>query len=282
MSISNRSFLAILTGFLSATSSLVAPRVHACRPVPCRPSVLHPAPGKVPADLFAVFFKPGINADPESSQAPGARLYRVSGWKREAIPLTLEPTYPDGFLVKPQQALPAGTVVAFEADSPTCGGGTKEITATYTLSEPRPIPASLGTLQVTVARATLVLPSNDGSCAAPLDVAHADLTLVPAPSAAALDGLLHYVLLVDGKPVDRTPDYRRDVTQSALSGSERVVGVCPQPGSPPPSQNTVRPWRGRFSFDDVALGAHRAKLVGTLPNGTVLETEEVAFDLQCE
>jgi hypothetical protein len=134
---------------------------------------------------------------------------------------------------------------------------------------------------------------SSGSCFGYVDAGYADLHLVPAVGVAALDNVLRYALVVDGVEVARSQragDRLNGSSGSALVEDARVFAVCRRPGerevrtpprpAPPGSPRTA--FRPGPEYNALSLGEHRAKLTGTLPSGTVLETEEVTFALNCD
>jgi len=138
--------------------------------------------------------------------------------------------------------------------------------AEFTITAPAPVPDSLGQLSAAVTKGMLTVATRRGSCSIAIDAAYADLTLALADGAKPFIHVLEYVLLLDGAPVPAFSD-RLSGGKMRPRGEARVYAPCTG---------------GENVEDPSTLGSHRARLRGTLPDGNVIESDEVQFELACE
>jgi hypothetical protein len=134
-------------------------------------------------------------------------------------------------------------------------------------------------LEVSITRKPLQVAVINGSCADVIDATYADLSVRPTPDSQPFLALMRYQLVLDGVEVSpfspslwagEGPHQTIDMARALGVAETRVYAVCQLPGPYVEPESAT------------SLGHHRAKVRGTLPDGTVHETEEVAFELRCD
>lgn len=246
-----------------------APMVQACSAGACFGPMVSPSGGEIPADQLRLRFRPGVDQrlGPASGQAlePG-RLFDVTDGTR--TPLMPAITV-DGIVnvLSFTEAPAPGTTLVLEAAAPSsCADiGTKPLNAEFTITAPAPMPDALGQLSAAIELGMLTVPTRAGSCSVKIEAAYADLKLALADAAKPFVNVIEYQFLLDGSPKAPFSD--------SLSGGR---------GRPRGEERVYAPCGSEEHLDGAStLGMHSAKFRGTLPNGVMVESDEVAFELSC-
>lgn len=157
--------------------------------------------------------------------------------------------------------------------------GVAELELSWQVGEERALPESLGTLDVQQDVGIVTIGHNT-SCSRKILSSYADVALQPAADAKAwLDGL-RYELRVDGDEpwvfYDSLPGMGNHFWNSALGpGKDRLVVGCE---AHPLSVASLSAYR---RMPVLVPGEHRVRMVGVLPNGRELSSEEVVLDMTC-
>lgn len=242
---------AVLSFVVGLTVLLTAPcGVLACTPITCSVAAVFPSGGDLPLNLFTLRFKPPRIYN-EDGGLSTPRLYRVDGDARTEVPLTITTLMDGNVLLAPVSAPEVGTRLTLEAELGCFAPGS--LRADYVVTGAVPVPKEMGTLQATLGRAEVLVPTARGSCTVTLDAAYADLAVLYTDAARPLADVLEPQLWVDG-------------TRYTWS-AKQVFASCQT--------------YDEYPLVNLKLGKHRAELRGTLLDGTMLKTPEVEFNLQC-
>jgi hypothetical protein len=229
---------------------LVLPRARACSPQTCSVATVFPSGGELPLNLLTLRFKPPRNYY-EDGGLSTPRLYRVDGGARTELALTHTALSDGNVLLSPVSPPEVGTRLTLETEQGCSAPGL--VRADYVVTSAVAVPAELGSLQATLGRAAMMVPTSRGSCTVTLDAAYADLSVLYTDAARPLADVLEPQLWVDGKPYSWS--------------ARQVFATCEKYDEYP----TV----------NLTLGKHRAEMRGTLLDGTMLKTAEIELDLRC-
>ena len=264
----------VLAAAVLAASCLVAPRAaQACSAPGCTPGAALPSTGEFPSNAASFVYRA-----PRSGQTPAAmpRLYRVEGDRNVELDVTLREQ--SGLqVISPTVPVEEGAELVLEwsqvCDSATYAppGPAKIVHARAKVAAARPLPTDLGTLRIESRRGSIPVP--DSMCSVSLDAAFVDLTVELSASAQPYHGLLRYELRVDGEARASYRDATGWPTTVHLGGSslgrgkDRIYTVC-----------------SRSDPDELAVapGRHRVSMVGVLPDGSSIASEEVEVELRCD
>jgi hypothetical protein len=150
-----------------------------------------------------------------------------------------------------------------------------------TVGEAAPLPDTLGALAIQTALGTVVVGSRGGECARQVDASYADIDLRLSQAAKPYADLLRYELRLDGDEPWQYIDSIISPTEPRLGSSslgpekDRVVVSCtgvPLLGLPLSAYRTP---------PTLEPGTHRVRMVGVLPDGSELSSQEVEVDLPC-
>jgi len=208
--------------------------------------------------------------------AHGTSTLGESGARRM---LSYEITERDGLrLIQPQQPLAAGSELVFEYDDceldPSGLGPRQLASARVSIAAAAPPPKSLGKLVAELEHGEATDFDQGTACAFAIDAAWAELSVDLTDEAVPYQDVLRFELHVDGQPVQpyndsRYPGMPRPLGGGVLGrGRDRIVAACD------PAERE----RGRHT---VQLGRHRVQMVGVLPDGTRLTSDELTLDLDC-
>lgn len=264
------------TGVLCALALFFIPiqPARACSSIPCQGAAALPGSGAtLPANLGGVWFTPGHG----TTQATHGAVLRVtyedatSEPALEEVPRSI--AYGQRLALRVEQPFPVGATVTLET-SVLCSDEQplpRETIATWTVGPELPRPATLGTLSVTLRPNGMGRVGEGGGCYEDVPAASAEVVLEADPSAGPWLGAMVFETVVDDEI------YRPRVFAAATTREHQA----PFGGS----------WTGRgrdlvFAACDgqagVALGRHSVKMRGILPDGTVVESEAVEVDLECD
>ncbi|HEX6240124.1 MAG TPA: hypothetical protein VFZ61_04500 [Polyangiales bacterium] len=252
---------------LGATRVALTPsRASACGGTLCRAAGVLPLPGPVPVDQLRWTFTPPSSEALRGDGAVGhPELYRVRGTERENIPLRVEYSQAAlAYRLTPQAVLQPGERLVLTAEGSHCDKDAG-LEAAFEITAKAALPASLGTLELESARASIQVATWAGSCSLLVDAFYVDLRLTASPGASELENVIDYQLMLDGRPYE---------FYASLAGGkaglarwqERVYLPC----TPVAQQIASTP-----------TGRHTAFMRGVLPNGEHIETPEVSFELRC-
>jgi len=111
----------------------------------------------------------------------------IDGDARTEIMLRLETISGNArsFSVVPTETIRPGSQLALEADAVDYLVQLPDMRARFSITEAAPLPATLGTLQVTTQQGRLRVAARGGSCSAEIDAAYADLSIPSTQLTAA-------------------------------------------------------------------------------------------------
>jgi hypothetical protein len=175
-------------------------------------------------------------------------------------------------------------VLGFEQEE--CGSRPQgQRTIAVNVTQTRALPESLGRLNAQEAAGWITVPGRGGLCAQELKASYVDLTLEVSKDAEAFEPSLRYELRVDDEDApavfykDVTKDYVMErIGESSLGrGRDRLYTTCPRDPSleASGSEATHHPSRA------LAPGPHRVRMIGIVPDGNELTTEELEIELDC-
>jgi hypothetical protein len=149
----------------------------------------------------------------------------------------------------------------------------------WPVGDEEPRPEQLGKLDVHQDIGVVPIGHNT-SCSRDILSSYADITLQPSPAAASWLGRLRYELRVDDNQpwifYEDLSDMSDHFWNSALGpGKERLVVGCEDYPLDLPS---LLPFR---MMPILQPGEHRVRMVGILPDGTELSSDEVTLDMPC-
>jgi hypothetical protein len=240
-------------------ASLPAADAHACSAPACSPAALFPTGGSIPTDRVRISYHPSLSypADPSGDASVMLpRMYMLDGSTKVAVPFELLPDGAQGLWLKPVVNPPIGAQLVVETDAAGCSLDAA-LSVTYSITEARALPTTLGTLQSTVKRALLPVATDNGACSESADVSYADLSISLSNQAQPFAALLRYQLYVDGKP-----------RESFVDGRQRVYARCGEIDGG--SRGGLEPGRHVVHF--------RAQVGDELP----LQTPDLQLELLCE
>jgi hypothetical protein len=262
-----------ISPWLSVVALITLPSAEAlaCSPPRCWEPALWPASGSVPANMVTLSFRPGRESGAPGMDASVAapRLFRIEGETRVSVPFTSSPQ-PGGNLLwlTPVETQPVGARLVLEADPTSCED--TAFRAELVVSEPVPLPTTVGALEARVKREALGISVINGSCDALVDASFADLEVQLSEAARPYAGLFRHQLFVDGAPVGPFYSSLRD-GETPPQGQARIFAICAQEG-----------WVSPSAGGAVGVGKHRVRMKSELPDGTALETPEVEVELRCD
>jgi hypothetical protein len=281
-----RSFIA-LSLFASVAIAHSEPAL-ACSGVSCSGGDLLPKDGKVPANAVAWMWKPSSGepwgGDDAGAPEPSVRVF-VEG--DAGAELALEATELDWSLYRltPTQAPEAGSTLRVEYTD-TCPVRTEVFSVEVTAA--LPVPALLGTLDHTVQSGYLHIADSSASCTHPYYARYVDVELNANAELTAFGDVVSYSMLVDGQRFgsdeviyDDQDEYDDDVVPRTLAagplgvGRERVFALCDDGNGRWPGQG------GDIEGEGVEPGPHRIQMLGLLPDGTRILSDEIEVDLSC-
>jgi hypothetical protein len=142
-----------------------------------------------------------------------------------------------------------------------------------------PVPEQLGKLAIHQDTGVIRIGHNT-SCSREIVSSYVDLALLPAADAPPWLDALRYELRVDGSGhwvfYEGLPDVNKYFWTSVLGpGKDRLVVGCEA------HPLSVGPLNGYRDQPVLVPGEHRVRMVGILPDGTELSSEEVVLDMQC-
>jgi hypothetical protein len=211
----------------------------------------------LPANQLTFDFWLGRDSREGFSRLP--RLVRVDGEKRTELAVEMTER-PGGNLVLYFADAAAGTKLVLESDATGC---VPAFRSEYTVTAAVPTPTTLGTLSATTSVGELEVFTTAGTCTEVLDAAYADLTVVLGAEAKPFADTLSYRVVVDG--VAQAFPSRRVAERADLTF--RVFAIC---------QTNM------YVFPDLSLGKHKMSMRAFLPDGTAVETAELALNLDCD
>jgi hypothetical protein len=281
-----------LIALLAATTSLVLPRpAEACTAPSCEPGLFLPQdiafrpgpdreperPGSLPSNAVMLLWRPprGSAGRPFPPEVP--RLFLVESGARRM--LSYEITERDGLrLIQPQQPLAAGSELVFEYDDceldPSGLGPRQLASARVSIAAAAPPPKSLGKLVAELEHGEAADFDQKTACEFGIDAAWTELSVDLTDEAVPYQDVLRFELHVDDQPVQPYDDWSYPGAPRPLGGGvlgrgrDRIVAAC----------DRAERERGRHA---VQLGRHRVQMVGVLPDGTRLTSDELTLDLEC-
>jgi hypothetical protein len=238
----------------------------ACGPISCSAASVFPAGGEIPADQLRLLFQPSTNFTETQVLGPAPHLYRVDGATRTELPLTsVVQDYRSSWLTLSEPLVP-GTWLVLEADARECNGMNEPLRAEYVITEARPLPSSLGTLTARDQRGPLQVGVSSGMCNDTIDASYVVFDLAALVEAKPLLNLLRLQLLLNDQPGGAL---RATMSGPTLLEVARIYTAC--------APNV----RHEALSGERKPGTYRARLRGTLPDGTTLETPEIQVELAC-
>ncbi|HEX5656980.1 MAG TPA: hypothetical protein VFX59_07280 [Polyangiales bacterium] len=209
-------------------------------------------------------FSPGFQLTADGG-TPTPRLYRLEGSTKVGVPFHSMRIDDFSAWLEPTVAQPVGTALVLELDRPQ---GCDAQSATYTVTEAKPLPTSVGTLSSTLARKKIEVASG-ASCSETVDASYADFRIALATEALPYASLFTYQTYLDGELAYRFSK-NTSTGEGLPQGEDRVFTLCGSYAGKPQSNNEQSP------------GTHRVRFEATLPDGTKLSTPEVSFELRCD
>ena len=237
----------------------------ACSPDRCVRPLLFPASGQVPSDQLRFAFEPARDLQSPYDAGASPTFYRVDSTGRTQITMD-EGAAGRTRVLLVRDPLPAGTRIVAEAEPAACAPDAG-LRTEYVVTEARPVPSMLGTLEVSVRRDALQVAVTSGSCHDIVDAAYADLTLTLSEAARPFADVLTYTLLVDDAPASSFSGSLGG-GERLERGRDRIYAVCERSVYTHPTSA-------------VSVGTHQVRMIGTLPKGGVLETPAVEVKLHC-
>lgn len=256
---------------LTAAALLSPEPAAACSGNPCFGPRLEPPGGEVPEDFLILTFWPARDARIERDGPPQPQLYAIDSdtGARTALAIDLEELSAGRFSVRPQQPVAAGTRLVFEAETVACTDD-PALHSEILVTEQRDVPAALGKLHVDVKRSALRVATISGSCDVVIDAVYADIEVDLSDEAKPFADILRYELRLDGKSHLSFADSL--IASSVMPrGHDRVYAQCPDSD-----------YAGPLTDAAATLGKHRLRVVGSLPDGTTVASEEVTIELKCK
>lgn len=224
---------------------------RACSPYACSQAGVFPGGGSLPEDLVRFRVQHPFVYGNDAGTVNLPRLYREEAGVRTELTLKVTSGGVGVAYLEAADALAVGTQLVMTEDGLTCYSGEPIPERRYVVTAKAAAPNELGMLQAIVRRGPLEVQVH-GLCSDVVDTASAELQVTLSAGAVPFADVLQREVWVDGAPW--------------MGGTERVYAVC----APDPVV--------RFPG---TLGKHRALVRATLPDGTRLETPEVAFELRC-
>lgn len=251
-------------------ASSPASDAHACSVPPCTPAQLFPSGGSIPTDRVRLRYQPSFSYADLASDAGVVlpHMYRLEGSTKVVVPFESESDGARGMWLTPVVTQPIGAQLVVETDASSCSLDVP-LSATYSITEARALPNTLGTVQATVKRALLPIAVGLGACSETADVSYADLIISLGDQAQPFAAVFRYQLYVDEQPHATFID--NSVSSHRLpQGTDRVYAQCADIDAGP---------RGTVS---VTPGVHTVHFRAQIGDEPALESERVSINLACE
>ena len=270
-----RSHAALAWGTLLFTAThLLAPQIAtACSGPLCLRGAVLPSEGTLPSNMVVLLWRKPSDQGLSLANDAATLVQRTTTGD---LPIAWSPVEVAPWLVKvvPDVPLAPGTMLVFSYDA-TCGETSERVETELTVSELALRPSSLGALVVEKRRGTIE-EAGGSACKNRFDAVYADLRVDLASEARPYADVILYERIIDGDPRGnfQVPDATSmwGATPPAFGGSRLGRGIDRIYASCDPKAYAPTGWPGK----------HRVKLRGTLPDGTVIHSEEVEVDLRCD
>lgn len=239
--------------------SLPAGDARACSVPACSPAALFPTGGSIPTDRVRILYHPSLSypADPSGDASVLLpRMYMLDGSTKVGVPFAMQADGEHGLWLEPVVNPPIGAQLVVETDATGCSLD-RALSVTYSITEARALPTSLGTLKSTVKRALLPIAADNGACAESADVSYADLSVSLSDQAQPFAALFRYQLFVDGK-----------AQTSFVDGGQRVYARCGEIDG--------------GSRDGLEPGLHVVHFRAQIGDEPPLQTPDLQLELLCE
>jgi len=230
---------------------------RACSPNSCVSARVSPAGGALPANQLTFDFWLGRDSRAGAfSSLP--RLVRVDGERRTELAVEMSQRPGGNLILRAGELLP-GTKLVLESDATGC---VPAFRSEYTVTEVHPLPTALGTLAAVTSVDELEVFTTAGTCTEQVEAAYADLTVVLSKEAQPFADGLSFAVVIDGQA--RPHPSTKLADRAGLTF--RVFAVC-EPNI--------------HVFPDLSLGKHQVRMRASLPDGTAVETPDMALTLDC-
>lgn len=177
--------------------------------------------------------------------------------------------------------VPGSTLVLSYDGVDSSGQEPTPIELSWPVVEVIELPTSLGSLSASVVTGSVRAATSTGECARSVFGSYADLAIALDERARPLSDTLRYELRVDGDQPwiffdDPTAMFTLGMGSSSLGyGRDRLLVACDDKPYEPWFLPGLRPTPGLES------GEHRVRMVGLMPDGSELSSDEITVDLSC-
>ncbi len=261
---------------------------YACSPASCEPGDTFPTSGSIPSNALA-WFTMSSTVSAEAADAgsveDGIKVFVMPSDAGQEVEFELtsdgtpSPDWPGGAdeVWVPSTSIAAGTRLRVES-SLNCGQSVES--SEITVTEPAPLPTSLGTLAVATSVGPLLLWTNSGSCVDRVPAVYADVEVTLTPEAQPFADVLRYSLLVDGEHYRSTDydEYDEELDSGGWPPRRPISGSEHGPGKDRVYATCVPHQGGELG---VAATQHELQMVALLPDGTTITSDVVGVDLTC-
>lgn len=257
---------------MSAAAWSAPSTTRACSGASCSPGGVLPIDnGELPANLQTFALTPSrINGGPGPVD-PAPQLYRIEADGRRTLLELVRRDVGGVEAVSAARPEPPGTLLELEW-SQACPALDQAATVPSArvrrraqVTAARALPSTLGRLRAERREGAISVP-RAGSCSELVETPYWDLGVELSSDAEPYRDQLSYTLRIDGKPAESYRDAQGGVVtwhfggNSLGRGVDRVYRLC----------DVVDTYPG-----NLISGTHRASMVGRLPDGTELESDEV-------